>query len=90
MNKERLEEIKDSIILQGIACKNNVGAFELIKEEKELYDEVLKLNSDWNQLKTYLKNEIKRLQSVEQTSTIILITGKLTDVLDEMSEIKNI
>ena len=48
MTEERLEEIKDSIILQKIACKTNKEATQLIDEELELYNEVVRLRKALN------------------------------------------
>ena len=48
MTEERMEEIKDSIILQKIACKGNNKVTELIDEEIELYNEVVRLRKALN------------------------------------------
>ena len=48
MTEERLEEIKDSIILQKMACKGNNKVTELIDEELELYNEVVRLRKALN------------------------------------------
>ena len=43
MKKERLQEIKDSIDLQLTVAKSIGTTNELAEEEKELYDEVVRL-----------------------------------------------
>ncbi len=57
MTEERLEEIKDSIILQKIACKTNKEATKLIDEELELYNEVVRLRDILNKLTDYVSRE---------------------------------
>lgn len=55
MNKERLQEIKDSIDLQLTVAKSIGTTNELAEEEKELYDEVVRLNNVINELEKYIK-----------------------------------
>jgi len=55
MNKERLQEIKDSIDLQLTVAKSVGTRDEIAEEEKELYDEVVRLNNVINELEKYIK-----------------------------------
>ena len=54
MKKERLQEIKDSIDLQLTVAKSVGTTNELAEEEKELYDEVVRLNNVINETKEKL------------------------------------
>lgn len=54
MNKERLQEIKDSIDLQLTVAKSVGTRNELAEEEKELYDEVVRLDNIINKTKEKL------------------------------------
>ena len=56
MNKERLQEIKDSIDLQLTVAKSVGTRDELAEEEKELYDEVVRLGNAINELEKWLKS----------------------------------
>ena len=50
--------------------------------------EIKRLNNIINEFEKYLINEIKRLENVEQTPSIILITGKIHDIYDELQKLK--
>lgn len=50
MSEERLQEIKDSIDLQEKIMTKNM----LVDEEKELYDEVVRLTNIINELEKYI------------------------------------
>lgn len=70
MNKERLQEIKDSIDLQLAVAKSIGIRNELAEEEKELYDEVIRLGNVINGLEKvfidcdyqYLQRKLKKLK----------------------------
>lgn len=70
MNKERLQEIKDSIDLQLTVAKSIGTRNELAEEEKELYDEVVRLDNVINELEKvfidcdyqYLQRKLKELK----------------------------
>lgn len=74
MTEERLEEIKDSIIIQKIACKANKGETELIDEEIELYNEVVRLRKE-------SENFIYLLQRIKP-----IIPTYYNDLIDETNE----
>lgn len=59
-----------------------------LQEDYGYKTEVDRLNNNWNKLEKYLIEEISRLENVEQTPTIILITGKVEDILDELRNLK--
>lgn len=75
MTEERLEEIKDSIILQKIACKTNKEATKLIDEELELYNEVVRLREIINRVIEICENEKKyvydKVKREEKTGKLI-------------------
>ena len=87
MTEERLEEIKDSIILQKIACKGNNKVTELIDEELELYNEVVRLRKIFDKTIEYCNNNIEfspRLIDVidmlrEKNLTLEQLTGIVND-----------
>lgn len=87
MSEERLKEIKDSIILQKIACKGNKKATELVNEELELYNEVVRLRKIFYNTIEYCNNNIEsseRLVDVidmlnEDNLTIEQLTGIVND-----------
>lgn len=51
MSEERLKEIKDSIDLQYDILTITKGSLELIEEEIELYNEVVRLKKENKELK---------------------------------------
>ena len=61
---------------------------EMIDEMCQKDKEIQRLNNIINEFEKYLINEIKRLESVEQTPAIVLITGKIHDIYDELQELK--
>ena len=87
MNKERLQEIKDSIDLQLIVAKSVGTRNELAEEEKELYDEVVRLGNVINELEKYIRNYINLMVNnpdiIEQGQLDILY-----EVLDKLKELK--
>lgn len=60
MNKERLQEIKDSIDLQLTVSKSIGVRNEIAEEEKELYDEVIRLNNIINELSNFIIKVYKK------------------------------
>jgi hypothetical protein len=72
VSEERLQEIKDSIDLQEKIMTKNM----LVDEEKELYDEVVRLTNIINELGKWLEEQVSKSDlkgcSFEQT----YITGK--------------
>lgn len=50
MTKERLREIKDSIDFQLRVCELHGYETDMIIEEKELYDEVIRLQKELEQV----------------------------------------
>lgn len=91
MNKERLQEIKDSIDFQReILIANNMGTL-CMDEEKELYDEVVRLNNVINELEKWLKGLIDNFN--EDVSEPILheqMTINLVyDYLENLKELKD-
>ena len=68
---------------------NIMDAFDNCVVENDKKDkEIERLNNIINELEKYLIEEISRLENVEQTPTIILITGKVGDILDELRNLK--
>ena len=61
---------------------------EMIDEMCQKDKEIQRLNNIINEFEKYLINEIKRLESVEQTPAIVLITRKIHDIYDELQELK--
>ena len=57
MNKERLQEIKDSIDFQSVVAKTFGITDEILKEEQELYDEVVRLGTVINELEKELNKD---------------------------------
>ena len=83
MNKERLQEIKDSIDLQLMVAKSVGTINELAEEEKELYDEVVRLNNVINELEKWLKEDLKQVyRDAGYRNNII------NEVLDKLKELK--
>jgi hypothetical protein len=76
MTEERLEEIKDSIILQKIACKTNKEATKLIDEELELYNEVVRLREIHNKALEWFKyadrNSLDKLYNILKQNNLTL------------------
>lgn len=87
MSEERLKEIKDSIDFQEMVINNDKElqkARILFDEEKELYDEVIRLNNIINELEKDIKEALNELQPNE------LVNGKgvLQNVLNDLQELK--
>ena len=65
MNKERLQEIKDSIELQMIYEQNSSYRKEYsskLKEEIDLYNEVVRLQSNEENLIKYLEDKMNEIR----------------------------
>lgn len=90
MNKERLQEIKDSIDLQLTVAKSIGTTNELAEEEKELYDEVVRLNNVINELEEYLLEYKVCMTNDERDYYEDGIKDCLDEVLDKLKELKNI
>ena len=84
MNKERLQEIKDSIDLQLTVAKSIGTTNELAEEEKELYDEVVRLGNVINELEKWLKEYSEK----DTMSSIIfgVVLNHLIDLKGEKNE----
>ena len=61
MNEERLKEIKDSIDFQMLAAKINGFNPELLEEELDLYNEVIRLRQGYID---YLERHIKDIYNI--------------------------
>lgn len=83
---DEIKEILDD--LRNKDCYINNETTLTFDEAKQIEDYITNLQNITNGIETYLKKEIERLESGEQTPSIILITGKLNDVLDEFYELK--
>ena len=86
MNKERLQEIKDSIDLQLTVAESIGTTDEIAEEEKELYNEVIKLQDENIKLKEHINklheglfmcNELKENYKKCNEQAIAWINAKL-------------
>lgn len=84
MNKEKLQEIKDSIDLQLTVAKSVGTTNELAEEEKELYDEVVRLGNVINELEKWLVEHIDEYRNMEQDAMFEF--GLVLDKLKELKE----
>lgn len=84
MNKERLQQIKDSIDLQLTVAKSVGTRDEIAEEEKELYDEVVRLGNAINELEKWLKEYSEK----DTMSSIIfgVVLNHLIDLKGEKNE----
>ena len=86
MNKERLQEIKDSIDFQReILIANNMGTL-CMDEEQELYDEVVRLNNVINELEKWLIEYRTFIDIPDYYEEGII--DCLDEVLDKLKELK--
>lgn len=76
MSEERLQEIKYSIDLQEKIMTKNM----LVDEEKELYDEVVRL--------TNIINELEKWLNKENGTTIFDYQNAIEDVLNKLQGLK--
>lgn len=60
----------------------------LVNQNENKDKEIERLNNIVNELEKSLINEIKRLENVEQTPVIVLLTGKVYDIYDELKKLK--
>ena len=86
MNKERLQEIKDSIDLQLTVAKSIGTTNELAEEEKELYDEVVRLGNVINELEKWLIEYRTFIDIPDYYEEGII--DCLDEVLDKLKELK--
>ncbi len=80
MKKERLQEIKDSIDLQLTVAKSVGTRDEIAEEEKELYDEVVRLK---NETKLLLQENEAKEKVIKKQDYVI---NELEKWLKEYSE----
>lgn len=103
MSEERIQEIKDSINFQYelIVSKGiDKSALLFTDEEQELLEEVERLNNIINELKKWLRSEIKRIEELqnpakskikpygEEYNNYTLIIGAYDNVLYKLQELK--
>ena len=86
MKKERLQEIKDSIEFQLIVAKSIGTTNELAEEEKELYDEVVRLGNVINELEKWLIEYRIFIDIPDYYEEGII--DCLDEVLDKLKELK--
>ena len=86
MKKERLQEIKDSIEFQLIVAKSIGTTNELAEEEKELYDEVVRLGNVINELDKWLIEYRTFIDIPDYYEEGII--DCLDEVLDKLKELK--
>ena len=87
MNKERLQEIKDSIDLQLMVAKSVGTINELAEEEKELYDEVVRLGNVINELEKSWKEQQEHYRYYKDNRYRTFLSKNL-DKLKELKEEK--
>ena len=79
---ELVDEIKrlkeEYMILQN--------ASDEVEEEKG--KEIERLNNIINGLEKWLKEEVERLMTIEQSNNVIFLIGAYTEVLDKLQELK--
>ena len=78
MTEERLIEIKDSIDLQAELAKNT-SAEEMIKEEQELYDELINLKKENNELRLIYKKTADRLHETGNTDLALYFDAQINN-----------
>ena len=71
MSEERLKEIKDSIDFQVDYMKSINFDNVILNEEKELYDEVIRLNNIINELEKWLEYSINEHTNVIKSNNDI-------------------
>ena len=54
----------------------------------EQHWEIERLNNIINELEKWLKEEIERLMTIEQSNNVIFLIGAYTEVLDKIKELK--
>ena len=86
MKKERLQVIKDSIDLQLTVAKSIGTPNELAEEEKELYDEVVRLGNVINELEKWLIEYRTFIDIPDYYEEGII--DCLDEVLDKLKELK--
>ena len=62
----------------------------LEKRNEELNKETERLNNIINELEKWLKEEIERLMTIEQSNNVIFLIGAYTEVLDKLQELKGV
>lgn len=88
MNKERLQEIKDSIDFQReVLIANNMRTL-CMDEEQELYDEVVRLNNVINELEKWLIDEMEKLHNISGDNFTTVGQKVYQEVLDKLKELK--
>ena len=94
MTKERLSEIKDSINFQKEITNYKGFDFDLLQEEIDLYDEVIRLQQNQENLIKYIEDELNLIENVyllEETDEDVrkhLLTKE--DIFEDLLErIKN-
>ena len=101
MKKERLQEIKDSIDLQLTVAKSVGTRDEIAEEEKELYDEVVRLKNETKLLlqeneakekvikkQDYVINELEKYIKIEIPEEEFVNSEWYVNILDKLKELK--
>ncbi len=91
MSEERLQKIKDSIDFQKQTIFINGFDMNLIQEEIDLYDEVVRLNNILTEFEKWINLKIKQTKEYDTKNyhnDIKLIISTYQFALDKLQELK--
>ena len=86
-------EKKDGMTYIHLGDEEPLNEFEkasqrCLVEVQSLNREIERLNNIINGLEKWLKEEVERLMTIEQSNNVIFLIGAYTEVLDKLQELK--